>query len=197
MTTRTWIAFATFLGIVVVLLALAASPARAEPATGFMVQGLIASNLMVGGAYYGPNFTVMPALRLGGQLRRIAVAAELNYSTFAELDGTDNGLHLIAVGPNLQPVIWASAEGNARLAIACGFNVGAVVQTRSSSTSSRSDSFVTGGFNGALHGGYFLHPSFAPGPAGGVRAQIFNFEGDHVVVAAVYVALSLTFVAGK
>lgn len=187
--------------VVVVAILLAGSPARAEPATGFMVQGLIASNLIIGGvSAYGPSFTVMPALRLGGQLRRLAIAAELNYASFASLDsgnGADTGIHLIAIGPNLQPVIWQSADRNARLAISCGFNIGAAISTRSGSTTSSSDSWVTGGFQGALHGSYFLHPSFALGFESGVRTQIVNADGDHLVVASLYVALSLTFVAGK
>jgi hypothetical protein len=177
------------------------SPAHAEPATGFLVQGQIASNLMIAGLNaYGPSFSVMPSLRLGGQLRRLAIAAELNYSSFAALDGgngTDTGLHLIAIGPHFQPIIWQSADRNARLAIACGFNLGAAVSTRSTNASSSSESWVTGGFNAALHGSYFLHPSFAVGFESGVRTQIVNADGDHIVVASLYVALSMTFVAGR
>jgi len=97
-------------------------------------------------------------------MRRLAVAAELNYGSFAEVrsGGRDSGLHVIALGPHFQPVVWRSADRNARLALAIGFNVGAAVQDGTTS----SESSVTGGFNFGLLGNYFPPPQLRPRPGG-------------------------------
>lgn len=195
---------------VVLLLCAVGSRARAEPATGFMLQGQIAANLVVapGLGAYVENFSVMPSLRLGAQFRPLAFAVELNYSTFNQSNsgpgGGSFGYHVLAVGPDIQPVVWRSADGNARLSPVLGFNVGGVIAASSSGGGggSMNTNYITGGLNGGLLGNYFLHRNFALGLEGGVRAQFVSIGGSGststlYTVASIYVALSLTFVAGS
>src|SRR5256885_13934775 len=66
--------------------------ARAEgPATGFLPQGQLAANLVVApgiGAFLG-DFAMMPIVRIGAQLKPLAVAAEVNYSAFGTTEKFD------------------------------------------------------------------------------------------------------------
>jgi len=52
---------------VLAILSVAEPMSHAEPATGFMVQGQISSNFMVGGLYYGQSFAVMPRCGSAGR----------------------------------------------------------------------------------------------------------------------------------
>jgi hypothetical protein len=81
--------------------------------------------------------------------------------------------------------------------------VGAVVAAFSGPLgASDTDSSVTGGLSAGLLGHYFLHRNFALGLEGGIRAQFVNLgtgpsSSTLYSVAAIYVALSLSFVAGS
>ena len=182
---------------------LTAGAARAEPAHGFMVQAQLQNDLVIapGLTTFVGNFSLMPIIRLGWSGWRLSAALEASYSTYAtSSSGNDVGLHVIAVGPVIQPVAWRSRDGSARLAAVLGANVGGAIVT-SSSGSSSNESVVVGGFNAGLAGHFFPHPNFAAGLEVGVRVQFVNESGSGsstlLSFASLYAALSLMFVAGS
>jgi hypothetical protein len=190
-----------------ILLLCGATVAEAEPANGFMMQGEIAANLVLGGAQFFSSVSPLPSLRLGGSWRRVAAALEVNYSTFAT-SHTNNGFtstndfHVVALGPVVEPVLWRSAEDHARLYAVVGFNLGAVISGSSSSggggaSFSNHNGDILGGFNLGLLGQYFIHRNFALGVEGGIRAQFVNVSSTLYSVADAYVGLVLTFIAGR
>lgn len=179
---------------------LAPSAARADGASGFLLQGVLGGGTSVIGI--GPPgagtrdnpFTAMPALRIGGMFRPLAIAGNLAYFSSAALrNGQYTGGNILAVGPDIMPFVWRGAGGSARLYLLFGLNVGAVMNTQSGSTSAN----VTGGFTFGAGGNYFLHPNFALGVELGSRTQFTPADGTLLATSTLYAALTGSFVAGR
>jgi hypothetical protein len=176
--------------------------ARAEPARGFMVQAQLQNDLIVQSGL-APNtggYSLLPIVRLGYSGRRLSAALEASYSTFVIDTGNSIGLHVIALGPSIQPVVWRSHDGNARLAAVVGGSIGGAIESNGSGTTSN-ENVVIGGFNVGLAGHFFPHPNFAAGLEVGVRVlwvdDIRTTTTTLFTVAALYAALSVLFVAGS
>jgi hypothetical protein len=180
--------------------ALAPRPARADGASGFMLQGLLGGGTSVIGigpassAVRDNPFTAMPSLRIGAMLRPLAIAANLSYFSAATFrSGNYSGGNVITIGPDIMPFVWRSTGGQARLYLLFGLNAGATINTSSGGNNSAA---VTGGFTFGAGGNYFLHPSFALGVELGSRTQFASGDGGLLATSTLYAALSGSFVAG-
>jgi hypothetical protein len=179
----------------VALMALALpSVTRAEPAQGFMLQGELA---LTGNVFESivtaSSVSLVPTLRLGALLRNLSVALEAAYD--GSDDGNQHSLHLFAFGANVQPVVWRSADGMARLNVVLSAFGGAGIQKEPNGFGTTTKTTGFGGFAAGIGGHYFLHRSFALGLESGVRAQFVD-ASNLEKFAALYVALVGTFVAG-
>jgi hypothetical protein len=158
------------------LLLSANAQAQYHPPAAFLLQAQISSgaNIFVrpSGATSGnaePLLAITPTLRLGALLRPLMLLGEISYSSTARLERY-TGLNTVALGFNIAPFIWQSADSRGRLYVLFGVNLGFDVVT----TDSRNETTLGGGFAFGLGGLYFLHPSFALGAELGSRTQFYD-----------------------
>jgi len=166
-----------------------------EQATGFFMQGLIALNFnMYSGYYYGSTH-VLPILRLGGQLDKLAVAAEINYSTVNFGTGSSSGgSHLISVGASFQPSLWRSLNSDVHLDLVLGGGAGALIFSGGDT-----DAYPLGHLNVALGAHYFPSPHFGIGMEPGFRLQFIRAGSDTddlVIAALLCIAISFEAIIG-
>ena len=171
-----------------------------EPATGLLLQGQLALNLTVSGgySYYVGPFNLMPMFRIGWQFKRWALAADINYSSFSiGDDGSSGGMHLISIGPNVQPTLWRSRKKDVQLTLVAGFGVGTVVMTDDSGPD---ETAVLGHLVLGLGTHYFPSRHFGFGMETGIRVQFVRLGSGSdplLTVAVLYVAISMEAIIGK
>lgn len=186
-----------FVTLIVVLFLLPVGQLRADPAQGFLMQGLLGLGAVPFGTLAGTQqqvaISAVPAVRLGGMLRPLAIAANLGFTSSGNLSPTFQNGTLLTLGPDVMPILWRGAGNNAHLYLLIGLNIGANIIT----VSTRTNGQITGGFSLGLGGSYFLHPNFGLGVEIGSRTQFISQDSALYGATMVYAGLTGSFVAGS
>lgn len=164
------------------------------PASGLVVQPVVetqAATVSVGnGAVYAGS-VVGPTLRLGYQLPKARLTADLRYGALVAVqDGDVVGQHAFTIGAGVAPTVWSSKRGCMRINVLGNFNLGTLIDQ---GPLDNRDAYLTGGF--LLGAGIDL---FGKRRAGlgvelGVQTQFTRFPGELATTVGVHVGLSGLF----
>jgi hypothetical protein len=181
-----------------------------QPATGFMVQPMLAVGSTVGAPAPTPppeggaaedaefggvstlGFAMVPTVRVGAMLRPLAVALNFGF-TFDTLQAGDvkRTNSVLNVGVDVEPFIWRAPDGKTRVYVLGGAGVLFTEQPGSVKTAA-GPTFTVG-----LGGLYSVHTNFAIGMELGSQLQLLFLPDATAITNRMYFGFHGTFVAGS
>jgi hypothetical protein len=173
------------------------APANERPATGFLLQGGLATGATwitgLGGAVAFMN--LQGSLRVGAMFDALAITAEISYSSVSDDTSYDGTLLL---GPSADIFLWRSSDQTVRLYVLAGVNFGVNMEREDADppTPAASDDTFASQLVLGVGGMFFLHRNFPIGVEIGSRTTFIGVDNPEYV-SGFFAGLNFGLVAGN